>query len=84
MPTIPAGALEAAYNSISRRVASGKDAAEEVITQIQDGPRTPHRDPETYHAAKKEIKHAILEFHRYLEYLKNFQVNAVKRLCVHF
>jgi tRNA(Leu) C34 or U34 (ribose-2'-O)-methylase TrmL len=33
-----------------------------------------HRDPDSYQAAKKELKRAALEFHRFLELLKDYQV----------
>ena len=32
------------------------------------------RDPETYYPAKRHLKLAIVEFHRYLECLKNYEV----------
>ena len=64
-------ALESAYTRVSKRGKQGK-AAEKAGPTAMTEPF--HRDPDSYQSAKKELKRATLEFHRFLELLKDYQV----------
>jgi len=63
--------LESAYNKVSKRLRQGKAAEVAEPREIEDAL---YRDPDSYQAAKKELKRATLEFHRFLELLKDYQV----------
>ncbi|KAG8932567.1 hypothetical protein FRC01_013197 [Tulasnella sp. 417] len=76
IPKFTAKAIQAAVSGIARQVVAAKDEIEQTVAQSTNASISFHRDPETYQSAKKDLKHAVLEYHRFLELLSNFQACA--------
>ncbi|KAG8844617.1 hypothetical protein FRB96_002986 [Tulasnella sp. 330] len=84
VPRLPVQALEDTVTSLKRGHTApeleGEDVVVEAATAVHPLPFS--RDPETYHSAKKNLKHAILEYYHFLELLKNYQtlnVTAIRK-----
>ncbi|KAG9046374.1 hypothetical protein FS837_004550 [Tulasnella sp. UAMH 9824] len=82
LPKFTTKAIQTAVSGIARHVVNAKEEIEQTVAQTANASVFFHRDPETYHSAKKDLKHAVLEYHRFLELLSNFQalnVTAIRK-----
>lgn len=82
LPKFTTKVIQSAVSGIARHVVSAKEEIEQTVAQSANASVLFHRDPETYHSAKKDLKHAVLEYHRFLELLTNFQV-CETYFCAH-
>ncbi|KAG9017993.1 hypothetical protein FRB90_012718 [Tulasnella sp. 427] len=73
LPKFSSQVIQSAVTGLTRHLVAAKDEIEQTVTQSAEASSSFHRDPETYQSAKKDLKHAVLEYHRFLELLSNFQ-----------